>query len=101
METIELNHLNSALRLSGSEKRRGITIETITVKKWPEAGENLKLLIIDEKEITIYSQPFSAAQREEEQKIVIHKTFNFYDHLTVKVEAESGDSPFAVEVAFE
>jgi hypothetical protein len=98
METIRLNHLNNAFRLEGSEKRRNLELYSVSVQEWPAGEATLKLVVVDEKDVPIYSQPLAPSQQNEE--ISIGKTFGFYDHLSVQLRAEPDGSPFEALVHF-
>lgn len=93
METIQLNHLNSAFRISGSEERRSLEISSVAVQKEPDASAILKLIVLDEKDVPIYSQELSDGG-EVNSSIDINKEFAFYDHLTVRITADPESSPF-------
>ncbi|GAB3833873.1 hypothetical protein [Pontibacter rugosus] len=99
MKTVELTESNATLRLEGSESTRSMDIKQVTVKKWPASGESLKLIVLDEKDIPIYSQLLEPSQAPEDNIITIDKRFVFYDHLSVQLEANA--SPFSVIIHFE
>ena len=93
METIELNQFNSSFRIEGNERTRSLEIMEVVARNGDSTG--LNLLVIDEKDITIYTQPLNPSG-----ETAVGKRFAFYDHLSVKVEAETPDTPFTVEVRF-
>ncbi|MER2999206.1 hypothetical protein [Pontibacter populi] len=99
MKTVELTKSNATLRLEGSESTRSMDIKQVNVKKWPASGESLKLIVLDEKDIPIYSQLLEPPQALEDNIITIDKRFVFYDHLSVQLEAST--SPFSVIIHFE
>ncbi|GAA4435978.1 hypothetical protein GCM10023188_28480 [Pontibacter saemangeumensis] len=101
MKTIELNHYNASFRVSGSEATRSLAIQSIMVKEWPEAASHLKLLVLDEKDIPIYSQVLDSPQAKEDAAIPVDKSFVFYDHLSVQVISEPAGMPFSVVVNFD
>ncbi|WP_162054634.1 hypothetical protein [Pontibacter pamirensis] len=99
METIHLNHLNSAFRISESEGRRSLEISSVSVEKEPDASATLKLIVLDEKDVPIYSQELSDGG-EVHSSIDINQEFAFYDHLTVRIIAEPESSPFSATLTF-
>ena len=98
METIRLNHLNNAFRLEGSEKRRNLELYSVSVQEWPAGEATLKLVVVDEKDVPIYSQALAPSQQSEE--ISIGKNFGFYDHLSGQLRTEPEGSPFEAQVHF-
>lgn len=94
MKTVQLNQYNTTFRVEGSEQTRSLEIKEVVARNG--ASSSLNLLVIDEKDITIYSQPLNASG-----ETAVGKRFVFYDHLSVKVEAGTPDTPFTVEVHFE
>lgn len=101
MKTVELNELNPTLRIAGSESTRSMDIKNLTVKKWPGSDARIKLIVLDEKNIPIFSQVLDPNQAEDVGAVEVNKKFVFYDHLSVVVTAEPAESPFAVEIEFE
>ena len=100
MQTIELNQFNTTFQITGKKERREIEIKNIHVPQWPVAGNVLTLLVIDEKEITIHSQPLPRAPQENGAIISINERFVFYDHLSVMVTTGPAASSFQVIVSF-
>lgn len=99
LETVALSHLNNSLELKGSQERRYIDIREIIVE---EGDPNyIKLVILDEKDIPIFSEILTSINRFNNSRIQIDKKFVFYDHLTVQLLATSPDTAFAVSVVFE
>jgi len=101
METIELNQYNASFRIHGSEDRKSLEVKSIFVQDWPASGGSINLLVLDEKDMTIYSQLLDSSLAEGANLIVINKRFAFYDHLSVLVKAEPLEMPFSVVVNFE
>lgn len=99
METVHLNHLNSAIRIGGSEERRSLEISSVAVEKEPDASATLKLIVLDEKDVPIYSQELSDGG-EVNSSIDINQEFAFYDHLTVRITSEPENSPFNATLHF-
>ncbi|MEJ8804288.1 hypothetical protein [Pontibacter sp. H249] len=89
MKTIELNQFNTTFRVEGSSQTRSLEIKKVDL--YSSDSQGLKLNVIDEKDITIYSQPLNQSGI-----TVVGKRFVFYDHLSVNVEAEQADTTFAV-----
>jgi hypothetical protein len=102
METSKLTHLNSSLRVEGSEKRRSLEIKQVQVLQPPQADHavKLKLQVLDEKDVTIYSQPLVPGGPHADTAVHIDQKFVFYDHLTVRVTADPEESAFEIEVSF-
>ena len=100
MEAIELNHLNSTFRIHGSEDKRSLEIRDVEVREWPQE-KGLKLLVLDEKDVPIYSQPLSSSQPGGTGTIEVNKRFVFYDHIAVCLEADAVGSPFSAVVKFD
>ncbi|GAB3200845.1 hypothetical protein ABID22_003180 [Pontibacter aydingkolensis] len=98
MEAVNLNQHNSAFRIEGNEKTRSINLKSIHITKMPEKDTKLSLLVLDEKDIPIYNQMLDV---EKDNSVVIEKRFVFYDHLSVKVEADKIDTSFSAMVSFE
>jgi hypothetical protein len=101
MKTQELNESNTTLKLTGSEATRSMDIKSVEVKKWPAAGGNLELHVLDEKDITIYSQELEPAQESDAGAITVGKRFVFYDHLSVQIIARKEGSSYSVKLNFE
>ncbi|RDV14243.1 hypothetical protein DXT99_15745 [Pontibacter diazotrophicus] len=99
MEIIHLNHLNSAFRISGSEERRSLKISSVSVEKETDASATLKLVVLDEKDVPVFSQELSDGG-EVNSSIDIDQDFAFYDHLTVRITAEPKNSPFNATLNF-
>ena len=99
MKTIELTESNTTLRLEGNEATRSMDIKQVSVKKWPASGTGIKLTVLDEKDVPIYSQELNPAETKGYETIEVNKRFVFYDHLSLQVEA--GGNPFSVVVHFE
>ena len=102
LETIKLTHLNSAFRVKGNNKRRSLELKSIF---FPEAlNPNitaLELQILDEKDLTIFSQNLLPAYQQGQIVLEINRRFDFYDHLTVSIMAEPSGAALAAEVSFE
>lgn len=101
MKSIELTETNNTIRLDGSEATRSMDIKDVMVKKWPEAGGDIKLIVFDEKDVPIYSQVLDSSQAKENEAIPVNRRFVFYDHLSVKFLAEAAEEPFNLVVNFE
>lgn len=100
MESIDLNHLNPLFKIKGNEERRSLEIISVAVEKEPDASATLKLIVLDEKDVPIFSQELSSGG-EVKSSIDINKKFVFYDHLTVRITAEPDDVPFHAALHFE
>lgn len=101
MESIELTETNNTIRLDGSEATRSMDIKDVEVKKWPEAGGNIKLIVFDEKDVPIYSQALASSQTKENEAIPVNRRFVFYDHLSVKFITETEGPTFTLVINFE
>ena len=99
MKTVELTESNATLRLEGSGSTRSMDVKQVAVKKWPTSGGGLKLIVLDEKDIPIYSQVLEQSQTQADNNLAIDKRFVFYDHLSLHLEADG--SPFSVVIHFE
>jgi hypothetical protein len=97
-ENIRLSNLNSTFVLEGNEKRRSIEIQSIAVEDGNP--EQLQLVILDEKDVTIHTQPLKPDSSVETGEIPINQRFAFYDHLSVCVKADSPETAFDVVVTF-
>jgi hypothetical protein len=97
-ENIRLSNLNSTFVLEGNEQRRSIEIQSIAVEDGNP--EQLQLVILDEKDIAIHTQPLGFNSEKEPVEIPINKIFAFYDHLSVCVKADSPETAFDVVVSF-
>jgi uncharacterized protein YacL (UPF0231 family) len=100
MQTIELNQWNNTFRIPGNEKSRAIELHNIQVEQWPVEGKEFNLLVIDEKEVTIHSEPLNHSVHENREILPINKRFAFYDHISVMVSTGPEKSPFRVIVYF-
>ncbi len=76
-------------------------IKNLVVKKWPTSDARIKLIVLDEKDIPIYSHLLDPAQDEGTDTVEVNKKFVFYDHLSVVVTAEPAESPFTIVIEFE
>lgn len=101
MEAIELNQLNSTFQVHGSEDKRSLEIKAIEVKEWPKAGRVLKLVVFDEKDVPIYSRQLQSFQPESTGTVTINQRFVFYDHISVRLEADTEGSIYSAIVKFE
>lgn len=101
MKTIELTESNATLRLDGSEATRSMDIKSITVKKWPASEGHIKMIVLDEKDVPIYSQVLELSGAMENGSVAINKRFVFYDHLSVQFLAEAAGEAFTLVVNFE
>jgi hypothetical protein len=100
METIELTEANAVLRIEGSKLTRSITLKSLEVKAWPESG-NLKLIVLDEKDMPIFKEELKSGVESSNGLLVIDKRFAFYDHLSVNIVPEKEDLSFSVILHFE
>ncbi|MFD2247917.1 hypothetical protein [Pontibacter ruber] len=100
MESLKLSHLNPSFRVEGSEKRRSLEIDHVLVTNPPQPSGKLKLMVLDEKDVTIYSQPLEQNSNQADAVVRIDKKFVFYDHLTVRVTSEPAESAFEITVTF-
>ncbi|WP_439882695.1 hypothetical protein ACSX1A_05890 [Pontibacter sp. MBLB2868] len=100
MKAIELNENNSTLIISGSQATRSIDIKKVTVNRWPAADDSLKMLVLDEKDVPIYSQVMETSQARQGGTIEVDKRFVFYDHLSVQFITERENSGFDVTLNF-
>lgn len=101
MEDVKINQSNPSFRVSGSDARRSLRIESVRVHQWPEPVEEFKLLVLDEKDVPVYRQILSPTSTEGTDTLVVGKEFGFYDHLSVLVTTEPSGSSFSVVVTFE
>ncbi|MFD2512461.1 hypothetical protein ACFSRY_01170 [Pontibacter locisalis] len=101
MKTIELTETNATLRLDGSEATRSMDIKNITIKKWPATGGHIKMIVLDEKDVPIYSQVLELSEAMENGAVAVNKRFVFYDHLSVQFMTETGEGSFNLVVNFE
>ena len=101
MKTITLNNYNATLRLHGSEETRSLELKTNTVTEWPATDEDLKLTVIDEKDVPIYSKHLQPSQHSTGEEIAIQERFVFYDHISVSITTDNPESTFAVIMSFE
>ncbi|MCC9137702.1 hypothetical protein ACFSKU_02665 [Pontibacter silvestris] len=99
IETIVLSHLNTSLLLEGTQDRRNINIHKVIVQEGNP--DNIKLTVLDEKDIPVFSEILTAINDSDNREIAVHKKFVFYDHLTVTLASTSSEEPFAVAVVFE
>ncbi|WP_162426725.1 hypothetical protein [Pontibacter pudoricolor] len=101
MKTITLTNYNATLRLHGTEGTRSLELKTLTVQEWPFPDGELKLTVIDEKDVPIYSKHVQPSQHNTEEEITIGEKFVFYDHMAVNISADNPESTFAVTLNFE
>ncbi|MCJ8166021.1 hypothetical protein MKJ04_14335 [Pontibacter sp. E15-1] len=87
METVKLTHFNSSFRIEGNNKRRSLEIKTIRLVE-RLAPANLKLLVLDEKDIPIFSQEILTAEQNQHTTVSLNKKFAFYEHLSVCVKVQ-------------
>lgn len=101
MIEITLNHLNSSFEVKDQ------VATTITIKRLASKGhipnpERIRLNMLDEKDLTIYSKPFSdfkAVKNNFEWEL--NQEFNFYDHLTISITSQDRSLDFEINVGFE
>ena len=98
VKTILLNQFNTSFRIQGSEETRSLELKSILLKEWPEKGGSLKVIVLDEKDVPVFSQEIVPAQAAGVSTVEVNKKFVFYDHLTVLVTAEPAERVFSVEV---
>jgi hypothetical protein len=101
MKTITLTNYNNTLRLHGTEDTRSLELETLTVQEWPASEGDLKLTVIDEKDVPIYSILLQPSQHRTGEAIAIRKKFVFYDHISVHVTTDNPESTFVAMLNFE
>lgn len=100
METVKLTHFNSSFRIEGNNKRRSLEIKTIRLVE-RLAPATFKLLVLDEKDMPIFSQEILTADQDQHTTVYLNKRFAFYDHLSVCIRTTPSSAAFLVEVSFE
>ena len=95
MDTIKLNNNNAAFQLHGNVNRHSLKL--FKVKQEHKNGQSLQLQVIDEKDMTMFTQDLNSENGETE----IDKKFVFYDHITVRVECKKTGQPFELVVYYE
>ena len=101
MIEITLNHLNSSFEVK-DQIATAITIKRLTSSGFIPNPERIRLNMLDEKDLTIYSKPFSdfkAVKNNFEWEL--NQEFNFYDHLTISITSLDRNLDFEINVGFE
>ena len=101
MIEITLNHLNSSFEVK-DQIATAITIKRLTSSGYIPNPELMRLNMLDEKDLTIYSKPFSDFKAVKDNfEWELNQEFNFYDHLTISITNQSQNPEFEVNVGFE
>lgn len=101
MIEITLNHLNSSFEVK-DQVAKVITIRTLSSLNRIPNPDLVRLNMLDEKDLTIFSKAFSDFKPLTNNLVwELNQEFNFYDHITISITSQDQNLDFEINVGFE